>query len=136
TKSPVRLFWRNSLDCLKALFSNPLFSESIELTPQQIYKTAERLVRVYGKWMSGDLAWRMQVSVVLPECTILSSDKTHITNISGGKATHPLLISLANIHMDVHNKASSNAFLLTALLPIPDFIHPVKCMKSLLEDCL
>ncbi|KAG1876220.1 hypothetical protein F4604DRAFT_1680422 [Suillus subluteus] len=132
TKSPVRLFWRNPLDCLKALFSNPLFSESIELTLQQIYKTAEHLVRVYGEWISGDLAWRMQLfQSNIPDGatllgTILSSDKTHITNISGGKAAHPLLISLVNICMNVHNKASSNAFLLTALLPIPDFIHPVK----------
>jgi hypothetical protein len=38
--------------------------------------------------------------------------------------------------MDIHNKASSHAFLLNALLPIPDFIHPVKCMKCLLEDHL
>ncbi|KAG2123103.1 hypothetical protein BD769DRAFT_1359904, partial [Suillus cothurnatus] len=34
TKSPVRLFWRDPLDCLKVLFSNPPFADSMELTPQ------------------------------------------------------------------------------------------------------
>ncbi|KAG1874051.1 hypothetical protein C8R48DRAFT_593559, partial [Suillus tomentosus] len=31
------------------------------------------------------------------------------------------------------NKASSHAFLLTALLPIAEFLHPVKHMQGVLE---
>jgi Plavaka transposase len=64
---------------------------------------------------------------------ILSSDKTHITNMCGGKAAHPLLISLANIRMAVRNKASSHAFLLVALMPIVEFLHPDKRMCSVLD---
>ncbi|KAG1748824.1 uncharacterized protein EDB91DRAFT_1047398, partial [Suillus paluster] len=64
---------------------------------------------------------------------ILSSDKTNITNMTGGCVAHPLLISLANIKMVTRNKASSHAFLLTALLPIAEFLHPVKRMQSVLE---
>lgn len=64
---------------------------------------------------------------------ILSSDKTHITNMCGGKAAHPLLISLANIRMTVRNKASSHAFLLTALMPIVEFLHPDLRMRSVLD---
>ncbi|KAG2138547.1 hypothetical protein DEU56DRAFT_912410 [Suillus clintonianus] len=64
---------------------------------------------------------------------ILSSDKTNITNMTGGHAAHPLLISLANIKMAVRNKASSHTFLLTALLPIAEFLHPVKHMQGVLE---
>ncbi|KAF8436374.1 hypothetical protein L210DRAFT_3319453, partial [Boletus edulis BED1] len=64
---------------------------------------------------------------------ILSSDKTHITNMCGGKAAHPLLISLANIRMAVRNKASSHAFLLLALMPISQFLHPNKRMCSVLD---
>ncbi|KAI6016728.1 hypothetical protein EDC04DRAFT_2515780, partial [Pisolithus marmoratus] len=52
---------------------------------------------------------------------ILSSDKTHITNMCGRKVSHPLLISLTNIQMDIRNKGSSHAFLLLALMPIPTF---------------
>ncbi|KAI6013169.1 hypothetical protein BKA83DRAFT_4500450 [Pisolithus microcarpus] len=64
---------------------------------------------------------------------ILSSDKTHITNMCHGKVTHPLLISLANIKMAMWNKASSHAFLLNALLPVIEFIHPIHRMCSVLE---
>jgi hypothetical protein len=53
--------------------------------------------------------------------------------MTGGRVAHPLLISLANIKMATRNKASSNAFLLAVLLPIAEFLHPVKWMQSVLE---
>lgn len=68
--------------------------------------------------------------------TILSSDKTNITLLTGDRVAHPLLISLANIHMKIRLKSSSNAFVLTALLPVPKFIHKKKRMKGVLEDRL
>ncbi|KAG2108214.1 uncharacterized protein F5147DRAFT_652936 [Suillus discolor] len=64
---------------------------------------------------------------------ILSSDKTNITNMTGRHIAHPLLISLANIKMAVQNKASSHTFLLTALLPITEFLHPVKSKTTLTQ---
>ncbi|KAI5981274.1 hypothetical protein EDD15DRAFT_2183697 [Pisolithus albus] len=67
---------------------------------------------------------------------ILSSDKTNITNMCSGRVAHPLLISLANIKMKVRNKALSHAFLLLALMPIPQFIHPVPRMCSVFQECL
>ncbi|KAG2737088.1 hypothetical protein P692DRAFT_20762585, partial [Suillus brevipes Sb2] len=51
--------------------------------------------------------------------TILSSDKTNISMMMGDRVAHPLLISLANIHMSTRLKSSSNTFILTALLPVP-----------------
>ncbi|KAG2089232.1 uncharacterized protein F5147DRAFT_529159, partial [Suillus discolor] len=68
--------------------------------------------------------------------TILSLDKTCITSLSGDHVAHPLLISLANIHMDTRLKSSSNAFLLTALLPVVKFIHKNKRMRGVLQDRL
>jgi hypothetical protein len=55
--------------------------------------------------------------------------------MTGGHVAHPLLISLANIKMATRNKASSNAFVLAALLPIAEFLHLVKRMQSVLEAC-
>ncbi|KAG1765866.1 hypothetical protein EV702DRAFT_1050860 [Suillus placidus] len=48
------------------------------------------------EWMTGDVAWSMQSQ--LPDGVtllgvILSSDKTSITNMTGGRVAHPLLIS-------------------------------------------
>ncbi|KAF8547549.1 hypothetical protein OG21DRAFT_1371938, partial [Imleria badia] len=64
---------------------------------------------------------------------ILSSDQTNITNVCGGRVVYPLLISLTNIRMKTRNKASSHAFLLLALMPIPQFVHPTTRICSVLE---
>jgi len=34
----------------------------MQYSPFRVFKTAEKLVRVYGEWMSGDVAWEMQVT--------------------------------------------------------------------------
>src|ERR1700761_4632705 len=47
--------------------------------------------------------------------------------MSGDRVAHPFLLSLANIRMDLATKASSHAFLTTALLPVPKFL----CDKEL-----
>ncbi|KAG2115445.1 hypothetical protein DEU56DRAFT_689561, partial [Suillus clintonianus] len=68
--------------------------------------------------------------------TVLSSDKTNITTMTGARLAHPLLLGLANIRMHTRTKLSSKAFLLTALLPIPKYLHPIQRMRGVLEDRL
>jgi hypothetical protein len=64
---------------------------------------------------------------------VLSSDKTNISAMTGGRSAHPLLISLANISMEFRNKDSNNAFLLLALLPIPKFVLRQKKVRGMLD---
>ena len=52
--------------------------------------------------------------------------------MTGHHQAHPLLISLVNIDMEFHMKASNHALLLLALLPIPIFIAN-QSMKGALE---
>ncbi|KAG1829540.1 hypothetical protein DFJ58DRAFT_848691 [Suillus subalutaceus] len=104
-----------------------------------VYATAQRLCRIYSEWMTGDDAWNMQSALPRGATllgTILSSDKTNISMMTGDRVAHPLLISLANIHMSTRLKSSSNAFVLTALLPVPKFIHKKKRMRGVLKDRL
>ena len=61
----MKLFYRDAIDCLESLLSSPLLSDVIKLVPFRLFKTAEKLTRVYTKWLSGDAAWDMQVS---PNC--------------------------------------------------------------------
>ena len=61
TKSPVRLFYRDSVECLEALFQHPLFHDKLDFVPRCVYRTAERMVRVYSEWMTGNVAWDIQV---------------------------------------------------------------------------
>ncbi|KAI6015807.1 hypothetical protein BKA83DRAFT_4060711 [Pisolithus microcarpus] len=114
TTNPVQLYWRDSLECIEALFNHPFYAGKMDYSP-----------------------FRTKVPVGSTLCgVILSSDKTNITNVCGGKVAHPLLISLANIRMNVRNKGSSHAFLLTALMPIAEFIYPVTRIRLVLEACL
>ncbi len=68
--------------------------------------------------------------------TVLSSDKTTISSMTGNRIAHPLLISLANLNMNFRMKSSNHAFLLLALIPVPRFIHRKKRFRGLLEDRL
>jgi len=63
TKSPVTLYYRDPLTCVQALLRNPLLANELEFTPYCVYQSAEKAVRVYSEWMSGDHAWEMQVGI-------------------------------------------------------------------------
>ncbi|KAG1773720.1 hypothetical protein EV702DRAFT_1243118 [Suillus placidus] len=137
TKSPVILFWWDPLECISNLFNHPLFHNHMDFTSRKIYTTAQKLSRVYTEWMTADHAWEMQ-SALPPGATllgtILSSDKTCITALTGDRVAHPLLLSIANIHMSTQSKSSLNTFILAALLPVPKFIHKNKKMRGVLQD--
>lgn len=155
----MRLFYRDTVECLQTLLSNPLFTNAIDFTPYRVFTTAQRLVRIYTEWMSCDIAWEMQVGILersvelkltrpsgqraLPEDkggtilgVILSSDKTNVTNQCGGKVSHPLLMSLANIHSEIRSKASLHGFIPVAFLPIAEFLHKDQRVKGVLSDRL
>jgi hypothetical protein len=68
--------------------------------------------------------------------TVLSSDKTTISAMTGDRMAHPLLISLANFKADYRAKSSHHAFLLLALLPVPKFISVDKAIRGVLENRL
>ncbi|KAI6008475.1 hypothetical protein EDC04DRAFT_2582048, partial [Pisolithus marmoratus] len=149
-KSPAILYFHDPLDCIEALFNHLYYADHMIYTPFCVFTSAERVVREFSEWMSGDIAWQMHIGHYGAQCTytdfilsnlpagatlcgiVLLSDKTHITNMCGGKVAHPLLISLANIKMAVWNKASSHAFLLNALIPVIKFIHPLPRTCSVL----
>ncbi|KAG1880194.1 hypothetical protein F4604DRAFT_1922876 [Suillus subluteus] len=129
TKSPAILYWRDPLECIASIFNHPLFHNRLDYMSRKVYSTVQRLSQIYTKWVTGDHAWEMQLMLPCGATllgTILSSDKTCITALSGDRVVHPLLISLANIHMATRLKSSSNTFLLTALLPVPKFLKIVR----------
>ena len=56
--------------------------------------------------------------------------------MTGDRTAHPLLISLANIKADYRAKSSHRAFLLLALLPVPNFVSVDKKLRGVLENRL
>lgn len=61
TKVPISLFYRDPIECLQVILHNPLIQDVIEYSPFRIFETAQKLVRVYTEWLSGDAAWNIQV---------------------------------------------------------------------------
>ncbi|KIK19381.1 hypothetical protein PISMIDRAFT_13714 [Pisolithus microcarpus 441] len=132
------VFYRDTIECLQHLIHSPSNSGQVHFVPKKIYSAADHTQRIYTDWLTGDQAWELQDA--LPDGAtllgvILSSDKTHITQV-GNRQAHPLLISLANISADVRRKGSTNSYLLLALLPVPRFVHPNKHLCGVLASRL
>ncbi|KAF9220459.1 hypothetical protein BS17DRAFT_852137 [Gyrodon lividus] len=107
TKSPLMLYVRDGLEVIKYLFSNPVFAQCIDLTPE--LPEGHSFLGVIG-----------------------ASNKTPLTIGTGNKEMHPLLLSIANIHAGVRMKATSHSFALAAYLPIPKFLNVSQPVQAIL----
>ncbi|KAJ7659007.1 hypothetical protein B0H17DRAFT_1171830 [Mycena rosella] len=139
TKTPLTLYYRDPVECLQSLLNNPLAQDFIQYSPFRLWATSKKLMRIYTEWLSGDVAWRLQDK--FPEGatvlgSILSSDKTQLSAMTGNRQAHPLLISTALLDMDFRMKASHHAFLLLALLSIPKFREKNREIRGVLESRL
>jgi hypothetical protein len=65
TKNKIYLYYRDPIECLRSLLRSPLLKDHLDFTPRRLFENAEKLVRVYTEWLSGDAAWAMQVSLIL-----------------------------------------------------------------------
>ena len=61
-------------------------------------------------------------------------DKTNISVMTGNRTAHSVLLSLANICMDICIKPSTHAFVLLALLPCPKFLVKDRPTCGVLES--
>jgi hypothetical protein len=77
TKYPLTLYYRDPIDCLQSLLKSPLLVSQIELKPYRLYKDAEKLIRVYSEWMSGNAAWNMQVGLQVFFGYFLNANHAH-----------------------------------------------------------
>ncbi|KAJ7041489.1 hypothetical protein C8F04DRAFT_1208338 [Mycena alexandri] len=139
TKSPLSVYYRDPLECIQYLLSNPLIQDHINFTPFRLWDSADKLMRVYTEWLSGDVAWKMQEQLPPGATllgTVLSSDKTQLTAMTGNRSAYPVLISLADIDMDFRSKATHHAFLLLILLPIAKFLEKNPEIRGVLASRL
>jgi hypothetical protein len=58
TKQPIELIWRDALDVVKQLFSDPTFANHMTFDPHVVQAEDQREYRDY---MSADMAWKIQV---------------------------------------------------------------------------
>ncbi|KAJ7607819.1 hypothetical protein DFH06DRAFT_1018419 [Mycena polygramma] len=139
TQKPLTVFYRDPLECLKALLENPLLKDHIQYKPFTLWRTAGRVVRAYTEWLSGDVAAKMQGKLP-PGATILgsvlSTDKTQLSRMTGNRSAYPGLIGLANIDMDFRMKASHHAFSLFIMVPIAKWLEKDPEIRGMLSNRL
>ncbi|KAI5982061.1 hypothetical protein EDD15DRAFT_2378525 [Pisolithus albus] len=59
TREPVQLYFRDTLDCVEALFNHPFFADKMDFTPFRLFTTAERLFIHPVRRMCGVLEERL-----------------------------------------------------------------------------
>ncbi|KAG0700279.1 hypothetical protein DFH29DRAFT_990481 [Suillus ampliporus] len=121
TIHPIELIWRDALEVVKQLFSDPIFANHMTYTPHVVNVENQR---EYGDYMSADMAWKIQDYLPVGATQvpiILGSDKTHVTRITGGLEMHPVFITISNIDSEVRSKATLRAWRCIAYMPIAKF---------------
>ncbi|KAH9475942.1 hypothetical protein JR316_0011504 [Psilocybe cubensis] len=125
SKNQLTLFYRDGLECIKALLISPLLQDSMHFSPFKLFDKCNEMMRVYTEWFSGDIAHFMQYNKIpkdqLPKGAtlvppIISTDKTNISNMTGGRVAYPGLISIANIMMNfLHRSKAVNGMMAARL---------------------
>ena len=62
TKKKLHLYYRDPLECIQAILHSPLVKDFIQFTPFRVFESAAKAMRVYTEWLSGNIAWSIQVS--------------------------------------------------------------------------
>ncbi|KAG1851600.1 hypothetical protein DFJ58DRAFT_716672 [Suillus subalutaceus] len=125
TVHPMELVWRDALEVVKQLFSDPTFANHMTFQPHVVNVKNQRK---YGDYMSADMAWKIQGHLPLGATQvpiILGSDKTPVTRLAGGIEMHPVFLTIGNIDSEVRSKATLRAWRCIAYIPVVKFqVHP------------
>ncbi|KAH9019477.1 hypothetical protein EDB85DRAFT_1873073 [Lactarius pseudohatsudake] len=118
----LHLYYRDIIQCLRALYGDPEFARDMIFTPERHYTKHDRACQVYSDMHTGDWWWAVQTSLeshrpgatVIP--VILSSDKTQLT-LFRGKAAYPVYMTIGNIPKEIRRKPSRRAQILMGYIP-------------------
>ncbi|KAG0698877.1 hypothetical protein DFH29DRAFT_1016884 [Suillus ampliporus] len=113
------VFYRDIIECIKALYSNPDFANFLVFAPERHYTDEDHTVRLFHYMHTGQWWWDTQTvldqrrpgATVIP--VIISSDKTQVT----------MFRNKSNIPKEIHRKPSHRAHILLAYLPTTRLEH-------------
>ncbi|KAI0069583.1 hypothetical protein K474DRAFT_1610247 [Panus rudis PR-1116 ss-1] len=116
------VYFRDALECVRALFGEPEFAPHIVTKPERFYADADRTKRVYWDMFTGKWWWAMQTEIdrteeggtVVP--LIVSTDKTQVT-LFRNKAAYPVYLTIGNLPKEIRRKPSQRGQVLLGYLP-------------------
>ncbi|KAI0704544.1 hypothetical protein C8Q76DRAFT_630995 [Earliella scabrosa] len=122
------VFYRDVLQCIRALYGDPEFTGILVFTPERHYADPDHTIRVYFDMHTGRWWWDTQKEIekrkpgatIIP--VILSSDKTQLT-LFGSKTAYPVYLTIGNLPKDVRRKSSRRGQILLAYLPASRLEH-------------
>ncbi|KAI0055664.1 hypothetical protein BV25DRAFT_1815283 [Artomyces pyxidatus] len=122
------LYYRDPMECIKALYSDPEFAPHLVYAPERHYVDEDETIRMYGEMNTGKWWWRVQKAVesrqrggtIIP--AIISSDKTQVT-LFRTKSAYPIYLTIGNIPKDIRRKPSRGAQILLGYLPTTGLTH-------------
>lgn len=144
------IYYRDALECVKALFGDSNFSADLVFRPERHYTDANMINREFHDMEVGKWWWDIQVSACpcfrvhwqSPEFAnvsqkavdtdagpggtivpvIISSDKTRLTKFKG-KDAYPVYLTIGNLPKEIRRKVSHQGQILLAYLPTTKLEH-------------
>ena len=103
------LQYRCPLQLIQSLIGNPTWSEKLVFAPRKVYSDRQCSRRIYNEMWTGKW-WHTVQSLLPPGATvapiIIATDKTQLTQFSGGKSAYPIYLTLGNIPHSIWHKPS------------------------------
>ncbi|KIK78883.1 hypothetical protein PAXRUDRAFT_36551 [Paxillus rubicundulus Ve08.2h10] len=122
------IFFRDVLECVKALFSDPDFAKYLVFVPKCHYSNPDKTKWLYHDLHTGTWWWNTQKSLKerAPSATIipvlLSTNKTQVTMFRN-KSAYPIYMTISNIPKEIRRKPSRRTKVLLGYLPTTKLDH-------------